>query len=126
VKNHGGFIEVQSEVGKGTHSKLSHRQERNLRSLADETRPTLPMGNGELVLVVDDESAIRQIARATLESYGYRVITANDGAEAVALYERRRPKSRPWCWDSMMPLMDGGGHGGAPCVTSHERAGSSG
>ena len=43
-------------------------------------------GNGELVLVVDDEAAIRQITQETLEAYGYRVLIAADGAEAVALY----------------------------------------
>jgi PAS domain S-box-containing protein len=108
VKNHGGFIEVQSEVGKGTAFKIYlTAQEKKSSRAAEETRPTLPMGNGELVLVVDDESAIRQIARATLESYGYRVITANDGAEAVALYEQKKAEIKAVVLDSMMPLMDG-------------------
>jgi len=45
----------------------------------------LPEGNGELILVIDDEAAIREITKETLQAYGYKAMTANDGAEGVAL-----------------------------------------
>jgi CheY-like chemotaxis protein len=58
-------------------------------------------------LVVDDEAAIRQIARATLENNGYRVLTADNGVEAVAVYKKHQSKIQAVVLDSMMPFMDG-------------------
>ena len=54
-----------------------------------------PRGNGETVLVVDDEASILTITSQTLQAFGYRVLTATDGAEAVAVYANTRMKS-PW------------------------------
>ena len=47
-------------------------------------------GHGEMILVVDDEAAIAQITRHTLEANGYQVVTAADGAEAVVLFQQHR------------------------------------
>jgi len=60
-----------------------------------------------LILVVDDEEAIQQIARATLENYGYRVLAALNGVEAVMLYKRHGSEIKAVLLDSTMPLMDG-------------------
>ena len=49
----------------------------------------LPLGHGELILVVDDEESIREITRGTLETFGYTVVTAADGTEALALFRER-------------------------------------
>ncbi len=57
-------------------------------------REVIPLGKGELILVVDDEAAIRDIARQVLESYGYRVATAGDGTEAVAVYVQNKTEIR--------------------------------
>ena len=67
----------------------------------------MPAGHGELVLVVDDEEAIRQITKGTLETFGYRVLTAGDGTEAVALYAQNREEVAVVLTDMMMPFMDG-------------------
>jgi two-component system, cell cycle sensor histidine kinase and response regulator CckA len=67
----------------------------------------LPTGNGELILVADDELAIREIIRVTLEANKYRVITAGDGTEAVALFAERKGEIRAAIIDIMMPYMDG-------------------
>jgi two-component system, cell cycle sensor histidine kinase and response regulator CckA len=67
----------------------------------------LPAGRGELILVVDDEAAIRQIAETMLEAFNYRVLTANDGAEAVALFARHQGEVAAVLTDMMMPVMDG-------------------
>ncbi len=64
-------------------------------------------GRGELILVVDDEIAIREIAKGTLEAYGYRALTAADGTEAVALYAQHKDEIKVVLTDMMMPYMDG-------------------
>ena len=60
-----------------------------------------------LILVVDDESAVREVTRRTLEAYGYRVATALDGAEAVAYYTGNQEEVAVVLTDMMMPVMDG-------------------
>jgi two-component system cell cycle sensor histidine kinase/response regulator CckA len=66
-----------------------------------------PRGHGELVLVVDDELYIRELTRATLNSHGYRTLTANDGAEAVGLYTDKSKEISLVITDIMMPVMNG-------------------
>ncbi|WP_245894340.1 response regulator, partial [Chamaesiphon polymorphus] len=65
-----------------------------------------PLGHGELILVVDDEVAIQEITKVTLETYGYRAITANDGIEAIALYAEHKQEIAFVLLDMMMPLLD--------------------
>ncbi len=67
----------------------------------------LPKGNGEIILLLDDEASIREVTGATLEAYGYRVVTANDGAEAIALYTQNREQIGAVLMDMVMPIMDG-------------------
>jgi two-component system cell cycle sensor histidine kinase/response regulator CckA len=57
--------------------------------------------------VVDDEEAVRQITKGTLEAFGYRVLVAADGTEAVALYAQRKDEVAVVITDMMMPFMDG-------------------
>ena len=59
------------------------------------------------ILVVDDEPAIRQIASTTLEAFNYKVLSASDGAEAIALFAQHRTEIKAVLTDLMMPLMDG-------------------
>ena len=108
VKSHGGFVRVYSEVGMGTTFRvyLPAQTTRSSRD-ADLAQPELPRGNGELVLVVDDEAAVRQITRQTLEAFGYRVLLASDGAEAAAIFASRKQDIAVVLTDMMMPLMDG-------------------
>ncbi len=65
------------------------------------------MGRGEQILVVDDEIAILEIARESLEAFNYRVLMAKDGAEAVAIYQRHAGDIQAVITDMMMPIMDG-------------------
>ncbi len=106
VKSHGGFLEVTSSVGKGTQISVY------LPAIeAAQTLPTkdsfLSTGQGELILVVDDEAAIRETNKTSLETYNYRVLTANDGIEAIALYAQHKEEVSLVLVDMMMPLMDG-------------------
>lgn len=64
-------------------------------------------GNGELILIVDDETSVRTITQQPLERFGYRVITAADGMEAVALYSMHRGEVAAVVTDMMMPVMGG-------------------
>jgi CheY-like chemotaxis protein len=66
-----------------------------------------PSGKNELVLVVDDERPIREVAQKILERFGFRVMTAANGAEAVALYRKRRDEIAAVVMDMSMPVMDG-------------------
>ncbi|KAB8319944.1 PAS domain S-box protein [Tolypothrix campylonemoides VB511288] len=106
MKSHSGFISVSSSVGKGTEFQVFLKA-----VLENETPPAetlqLPVGNGELILVVDDEAEIREITKITLESYNYKVLTACDGIEALALYAQHREEIKVVFVDMMMPVMDG-------------------
>lgn len=108
VKSHRGFVTVQSELGRGTEFKvhLPAEIESAAEALGIDQR-ALPMGNGEVVLVVDDEAAIRNIAKQTLEMFGYQVLTAGDGVEAIAVFAQHRAKIKVMLTDMMMPIMDG-------------------
>jgi len=64
-------------------------------------------GAGQWILVVDDEEPIRRMTRRVLESSGYRVATAGDGREALAVYARRKPEVKAVILDMWMPFMDG-------------------
>lgn len=106
IKGHGGFITVSSYIDKGTTFQVYLP--------AVNTPPTqflenteLPQGNGEWILVVDDEAAIREITTTSLETHNYRVITASDGIKAVALYAQNQDKISAAIVDMMMPNMDG-------------------
>ena len=108
VKAHGGFINVQSEVNRGSSfSVYLPASEIVETAFTSETDFSKYVGRGELVLVVDDESSIREIARATLEAYGYQVLVACDGAEAIATFVKNMGAIRAIIIDNMMPVLDG-------------------
>jgi CheY-like chemotaxis protein len=99
---------VFSQVGSGTTFKIYLPA-----SAATETevvrskRPALPVGQGDLILLVEDELALREITKELLESFNYRVITATDGAEAETLYRVHKGRIGAVVTDLMMPIMDG-------------------
>ncbi len=109
VKAHGGFINVYSERGQGTQFKLylPSQTAPQQAPAQDATLTSAPIGHGEWILIVDDEASIREITRSALEAFGYHVLTATDGVEAIRLYAQHQAEVRLVLTDLMMPLMDG-------------------
>lgn len=107
VKGHGGFIDVSSEVGRGTTFRVSLPAAEARIQQHEEEKRALPRGNDEMILVVDDEASIREMTKSSLEANGYRALTASDGTEALSLYAQHSSDISVVITDMMMPYMDG-------------------
>ncbi len=108
VKSHNGFINVYSETKKGTRFSIYlPSAEAELENHGVEAKDKLPVGNGELILIVDDEENIRSITEATLARFGYRTLTAIDGTDALAIYSEHKNEIDAVLTDIAMPYMDG-------------------
>ncbi|WP_414661096.1 hybrid sensor histidine kinase/response regulator [Horticoccus sp. 23ND18S-11] len=108
VTSHEGFVTVDSELGRGSsfHVHLPAGTKTPSSGVPFAVVDS-PVGGGELVLVVDDEPAVRHSTQRVLEKYGYRVLTAANGREGLALYLLQRDQVRAVVTDLMMPEMGG-------------------
>ncbi len=111
VRGHGGFVNLFSKVGKGTEFKVylpaQSSDSGGVREPASVNEIDPPSGCGELILIVDDESGIRDVTIATLEKHGYRALSARDGGEALEIYRLRGDEIRLVITDLVMPGLDG-------------------
>jgi two-component system, cell cycle sensor histidine kinase and response regulator CckA len=94
--------------GRGTTISVYLPAASGVAALSGDAIPAqMPKGDGEFVLLVDDESATLEVTRLLLEAYGYNVATATNGEEAVARYREHRAGFNAVITDMMMPVMDG-------------------
>jgi len=107
VKSHGGVINVYSAANGTTFRVLLPSTASVLQ--ADETKAQMevPIGHGETILIVDDESAIREVAKAVLSQSGYKVLAAGDGPAALAFFARQSKEIDLVLTDVVMPIMSG-------------------
>ena len=108
TRSHGGFVRVLSTVGQGSRFELYLPATAGPKISSAAAEPgRSPEGQGETILVVDDEAAVCELIRRVLERHGYRVLVASGGAVALPLFEREQAAIRVVITDMMMPEMDG-------------------
>jgi PAS domain S-box-containing protein len=115
VRQHFGWIEVASEIGRGSTFKVFFPAGEDTvpvqetSTLVEPVEPAPARGTGEVVLLVEDEPTVREMARATLEDGGYRVIEAGDGREALNIWDRSSAEIDLVVTDMVMPNGVSGG-----------------
>ncbi|MBS0659194.1 MAG: response regulator [Verrucomicrobia bacterium] len=109
VKQHHGWLQVESTPGHGTSFHLYlPRTSPTAPRVQAAVAQSAPRGRGETILVVEDESGLRRIVQLTLEHFGYRVLAAATGAAALEIWRERREEIALLLTDLIMPEgMDG-------------------
>ena len=109
IKSHGGYIHCVSEIGQGTRFEIYlPAAQKPLLDDSDKTQEERPQGGAETILLVDDDSAINDFASQTLRKFGYTVLAAFSGEEALNIYSNHSGKIDIVILDIGMPGM--GGH----------------
>jgi len=108
VENHGGFVDLYSEPGQGTRFSICFPvSEIELEAEERTNKLDIPKGSGEIILVVDDEQNILEVTKASLEKFGYRVLTAQDGDAAIEAFRNSVDAVSLVLTDMAMPNIDG-------------------
>ena len=108
VKGHGGFLQVCSQPGHGTTFSIFLPVEQHQVQIEEDARIDSSFrGNGETILLVDDEASIREVARAVLGRLNFAPITATDGEDALVQAAQHRTDLHAIITDMDMPRMNG-------------------
>jgi len=106
IKNHNGFIDVYSEPGEGT-TFIVYLPAAENSVIETKNKPKIIKGNGETILVVDDDENVRLLARSLLRRLGYNGLFASGGSEGIKLYKERKSDIKLVLLDVIMPNLDG-------------------
>ena len=108
VKQNNGFINVYSEPGKGTMFKVYLRPNQGKPvDILEESMPEIPQGNGETILLVEDERSILKLAKKILGSLGYKVLDADTPKKAMGIAKEHPGEIHLLVTDVIMPGMNG-------------------
>jgi DNA-binding NtrC family response regulator len=107
VRQHDGFIDVRTEVGKGTTFLLYLPPAPVTDERVQETSEQQLRGQGETILFVEDEEQVLEVGKEMLEALGYRVLTAQNGRQALDLFDEREREIDLIVTDMTMPQMSG-------------------
>ncbi|MCD6380136.1 response regulator [bacterium] len=105
IKKHGGFVNVYSEIGEGTtFSIYIPASSKKITITAEKEQPKIaPLGEGEMVLLVDDEAVVRDLGREMLEKLRYNTLIARDGVEGLSIFRKEKEKIELVVLDLVMP-----------------------
>lgn len=107
VKQHNGYINVYSEPGKGTNFRIYFPVIKSETALKNMEVELLPQGGTETILVAEDKADVKKMIKTFLEEFGYEVLEADNGEEAVRIYAENREKIKLALLDVIMPKMNG-------------------
>lgn len=106
VKNHGGAIEVSSQMGEGTTVQVFWPLAESVTTEVA-THPGETCQGSELILLVEDDPIVLELGRKALEYFGYQVLIASDGVEALAIYRKHQAEISLVILDVVLPRMGG-------------------
>jgi len=116
---HNGFVEVDSVLNKGTGMHIYIPLSKDASVNIQENNSQVVQGQGEMILIVDDEPELRKTGRQVLESLGYSILEASNGSEAIEIYIANEKSIRLVIMDVVMPVM--GGVEAAQAIKAHDQ-----
>jgi PleD family two-component response regulator len=109
IKHHNGYINCYSEPGKGTTLKIYLPLAESEKAHEIKTTETAgPKGGTETILLAEDDKSVRELNTKVLEQFGYKIIAASDGDDAVNKFMENKDKINLLLLDIIMPVMNGG------------------